>query len=712
MPRPQAVVVCRPGDTAAIAILRRRTLQWRPLPVKGLAGSAVAGYAVSVTVDAATIAEQPPGERDGAARRWQLLPRLERSAIVTRRADGAATVARGAPAGCFLYGPYWHLQTGTYRLHVAARATAPHHAAQPALGIEILVLSRFQLAWRDFTAAELAAGSGSVTFTVPPELSADGGNEGRFEFRFFHLGNAALCVSAAELERLPDDTAEPPDPRHWRLLGRLSPGRGGRRRRDGSLAAFGGGGCLAYGGWPYLRLGRGPYRLSLRLAAGAARDPAQPVIAVEVRGRSRWRSDRLWRRLARLPNDGGTLAAWRDFTAAELAGGEAAAAFTVPTELGLEAGADAPFEVRLHHFGNAALTVEAVELRALAAHEAGAEEPLVWRLPRKTRLRLPPGRYRLAEDGGATAEFAVTSEDGDGVRVLGPNRPGATAVLRREVAAPARRSHGRKRLVFIGNCQCSILNQAFNQIETLSRDFESVYHFVQLQPNLFEFAQRDIERCDILLIQDIDLWNYFPLQHCIRPGTTQIRFPLVRFASLWPFDGWNGPGDRAAYDLEGPNTAFPYRDGLLGRLRREIPDPEARFRAYRELSVEGIVNYRRLHGLEERRLLKMDRTYECGIGAFILDNFRSRPIFHTTVRPNWQGFNLLLRTILKAVGAPVFDPLSAAADQMLRVPQVPVHPKVAADLGVRWADEKTRYLAFGREMTWEDYTRRYIEHYG
>src|SRR5581483_11490554 len=208
MPRPQAVVVCRPGDTAAIAILRRRTLQWRPLPVKGLAGSAVAGYAVSVTVDAATIAEKPPGERDGAARRWQLLPRLERSAIVTRRADGAATVARGAPAGCFLYGPYWHLQTGTYRLHVAARATAPHHAAQPALGIEILVLSRFQLAWRDFTAAELAAGSGSVTFTVPPELSADGGNEGRFEFRFFHLGNAALCVSAAELERLPYDTAE------------------------------------------------------------------------------------------------------------------------------------------------------------------------------------------------------------------------------------------------------------------------------------------------------------------------------------------------------------------------------------------------------------------------------------------------------------------------------------------------------------------------
>jgi hypothetical protein len=48
----------------------------------------------------------------------------------------------------------------------------------------------------------------------------------------------------------------------------------------------------------------------------------------------------------------------------------------------------------------------------------------------------------------------------------------------------------------------------------------------------------------------------------------------------------------------------------------------------------------------------------------------------------------------------------------LRNPQVPIHPKVARDLEVKWADERTRYLNRGRQVTWESYIRSYIEHYG
>jgi hypothetical protein len=58
------------------------------------------------------------------------------------------------------------------------------------------------------------------------------------------------------------------------------------------------------------------------------------------------------------------------------------------------------------------------------------------------------------------------------------------------------------------------------------------------------------------------------------------------------------------------------------------------------------------------------------------------------------------------------DPLAQSADAGLRVPQVPIHPKVAADLGVKWADAKTQYRILGQEMNWETYIRRYIEHYG
>ena len=179
-------------------------------------------------------------------------------------------------------------------------------------------------------------------------------------------------------------------------------------------------------------------------------------------------------------------------------------------------------------------------------------------------------------------------------------------------------------MVIIGNCQSETLRQGFARIETLNRLFDVKYHFIQLPQNLHEFAARDLETCDILLIQDIRLWDEFPLRDCVRPGAEAVRFPLVRFASPWPFDAWNGPGDKEAHEREAPNLTFPYLDGLLGRLRREIPDREARFDAYRSLDVPGIVNYRRLHELEIRRLAGMDKKFGFAIGSYILENFQTQ----------------------------------------------------------------------------------------
>src|SRR5437867_12218230 len=84
---------------------------------------------------------------------WPLLDRLESTAIGQRAADGAMTVRRNDPAGCFLYGPYLHLAEGCYRLSFHCRSGAPAMTAQPVLGVEIIVLGRFQQEWRDYTAA-------------------------------------------------------------------------------------------------------------------------------------------------------------------------------------------------------------------------------------------------------------------------------------------------------------------------------------------------------------------------------------------------------------------------------------------------------------------------------------------------------------------------------------------------------------------------------
>jgi hypothetical protein len=358
--------------------------------------------------------------------------------------------------------------------------------------------------------------------------------------------------------------------------------------------------------------------------------------------------------LSRFPETDGIPQLRQDFTAEDVASGAVSVDFAVPTDLALEAGADAPFDLRLLHLGKASLRIAAVDLVKLGEDEASA-----------------------------------------------PALP-----------MPGLRPSGRRRVVIIGNCQSETLRQGFAQLDVLNRRFDAKYHFVHLQQNQRDFVARDLEQCDILLVQDVRDWDSFPLRDCVSGAAEVIKFPLVRFASLWPFDGWNGPNDRAAHDQEAPNLTFSYLDGLLGRLRKEIPDKEARFQAYRTLECPGIVNYRRLHQIEERRLAATDKEFGIAIGEFILANFHRQRLFHTTVRPNWQVFNLLLQYVAKCVS--VTDPvtLSENVDVMLREPQVPVHPKVARDLGVRWADEKTRYGVHGRDVTWESYIRSYIEHYG
>ncbi|HEX3537302.1 MAG TPA: hypothetical protein VHU15_11100, partial [Stellaceae bacterium] len=333
-------------------------------------------------------------ERMGAPpSRWDLLERLDSTGI-GRRADGSITVRRRAPGGCFLYGPYLHLRPGAYRLTFRCRIGIPRLAAQPVLGIDICVLNRFQLGWRDFTVSELAAGGGSLEFVVPPEHNLGTGNEARFEFRFFHLGNAEVAITRVELVALPALPALPKP--HWRLLGRLQLSPRGKRTADGGVIVrrFAPSGLLLYGGWPYLRLPRGSYRLALHARANSARDPRKPALSVEVFGDSRWH------RGVRLPfvappsSASGIRMAARDASTEEIASGPVTLDFAVPLEMAVEAGADAPFEIRIGHFGNAALTIDAVDLLRVDDAPVSVTAP-------RTR---PAGRPRIVIIGNCQSE--------------------------------------------------------------------------------------------------------------------------------------------------------------------------------------------------------------------------------------------------------------------------------------------------------------------
>jgi hypothetical protein len=586
---------------------------------------------------------------------WRVLGRLEKGAIGTRGRGGVTTVRRREAPGCVLFGPYWQLSSGDYRLNFRCRSGKPRLPSEPVLGVEIIAMNRVQLAWVDVTATELDHEMRSVDFSVPPELGLGGGDEARLEFRFFHMGNADLTIEAVDLRSLRSDEVTPAPARMWRMLGRLEESIIARRTALGiAVPRWARAGCLLDGGRPFLQLPAGSYRLGFRCDVGTPRTAARPVLRVEITARRRWQDgDRgRWYPLPRRPQSGGIPLIRRDFTAEELCSGAGSIDVTVPRELSLEGGGEVVLGLRFMHLGNASLIIRAIDLLEIGRADGGNVLPL-----------------------------------------------------------PALVAPHRTNVLIIGNCQAQTVYEALLRTSEFNSRLNANYHFVGLQQNLHELGRQELESSDILLVQEIRDWENYPLRQYIPEKVEIVKFPLLHFASLWPFDHYNGPGDKEAYEREWPNLTFLYHDGLLARLRREIPDREQRFLAYRSLSVDGLINFGRLHDFEKRRLTAMDKQFGLQIGEFILDNFRRRRLFYTTNHPNGQIIAILMEYLLRHLGVDqVYRPI-ASLDHLRRL-QVPVHPKVAHALGVTWATENTKYLYNGEQITWETYTRRYIEHYG
>lgn len=535
---------------------------------------------------------------------------------------------------------------------------------------------------------------------------------------------------------------------------------------------------------PFLRLNRGQYRLSFRCTARIALQEEHPALGLEIIAQNR------------------ILRAWRDYNAAELRSGVQELTFSVPHDLSIESGADAPFEFRFSHFSNALLTVTDVTLHCDHAEVTSEkDEPNLgpWRLlgrlktlplPGDVRLspmtvtglkmwrsfselRLPAGHYQgkitcvllkarvrsgdalelniqtrdgqhlgrelyqahQLSSGTATFSFIVPRDVSLDVGVSSPIdiklRHFANADIRlrsldvqhvkglavgeaqgRSIqAANPIAVLGKKRLLIFGNCQGSLLAEALRNHSGFARHFTIKHHYMELPPNLHEQGRRDLAESDMLLIQDIREWDQYPLRADVPANLPTLRYPCVRFASPWPFDAFNGPDDRMARNRDYPNLEFTYFDGLLGRLRKEIPDQEQRFQAYRSLDIERVIDVNRLHRFEQARLEEMDRRFEGGIGAYILDRYKTKQVLYTTAHPNGQILKTLVQTIAKELGVSLRFWLPGSLNSLRRL-QIPIHPLIAARLGIKWADADRKYLVKGEWIRWEDYVRRYIAYYG
>lgn len=270
---------------------------------------------------------------------------------------------------------------------------------------------------------------------------------------------------------------------------------------------------------------------------------------------------------------------------------------------------------------------------------------------------------------------------------------------------------------FVGNCQAELLQKAFSAATARSR-YTSFYHFSEIAGDRRDSARADISRCDILLLQDIQDVEDYPLRADIAPGARIVTFPFLRFAAPWPYDDFNGMRDKAARAQDDPALhTSTYYDSVLGRLRRSLPDPEARFRAYETLAVDNVLDPLRVLDFEQRRLGALDEKFGCAIGRYILENFRTGQLFYAVNRPCGRLLAMVLDMICRAAGIDAEEacaaPESSTVDlDALRAIECPVHPKVAHILGLAWATADRRYNSGGARLTFEEHVRAYIARYG
>jgi hypothetical protein len=261
---------------------------------------------------------------------------------------------------------------------------------------------------------------------------------------------------------------------------------------------------------------------------------------------------------------------------------------------------------------------------------------------------------------------------------------------------------------FVGNCQTQLLQRAFR---TMTRDHVgSFYHFYEMTPQEELCGREDLARCDTLFVQDIRNFDDYPLRPAIGPHTRIVRFPFLSFAAPWPWDDFNGFRDTVARGQDDPSVhTTTYYDGALARLRREVPDSAARLEAYRTLAFKGLVAPHRVLDFERRRLEAMDEKFGLSIGRTILTNFRHEPLFYTVNRPNGRLLADLLAFLFDALDLKP-PPPAPELDELGDI-QVPIHPRVAQDLGIDWATEGRLYRNGMRQMTWRDHVAGYIARY-
>ena len=266
-------------------------------------------------------------------------------------------------------------------------------------------------------------------------------------------------------------------------------------------------------------------------------------------------------------------------------------------------------------------------------------------------------------------------------------------------------------LVFVGNCQMEVLCNLYKRFAWNRRECRISY--IPSYNDLSVVNRRILESADILVEQLLDVAEKVDAA-TVYSSAQHVKVPVVAANFYWPFAGQPHPLNSSHPFL--PSGPFPAESGInfLNRKILEGADPESAVDELMELDVPAKYRLDRLLELTIDRQRRRDELTGFQIADLIEKYYAEEHIFLSSYHPNTritlalasQTFSLL------DVGSADIERLNSA---LRRSPfpqsEVPIHPRVAGHLGLKFVGPGHRfnYMSDGA-ISFRDYAIAYMRY--
>lgn len=278
--------------------------------------------------------------------------------------------------------------------------------------------------------------------------------------------------------------------------------------------------------------------------------------------------------------------------------------------------------------------------------------------------------------------------------------------------------HTRSVIAVYGNCQAEFVCTFLDHVPHLALR----YQFVPV-PN-FSLPGTPIAEIGERAGAAVLLWEQFDrqpegtvrdrLRTLLDGKAARLTFPALFMSALWPFL-W--PDERIVLSAEFPWGRYPYGDRIGLEVAAEGLSGQSAVREYHRRVRSQMPNVERLRDREFAYAQQADDACDVHMHDFVRARFCESHLFRAWGHVSGVAIGELVRRLCLASSRYVEFDAAIVETQIERAQSIfprqgtedlPIHPEVIRHLGLRFADEATRYNWFGNQWTFDEYIERYI----